>query len=155
MDRVESYPAEEFSIHTGIEGLSQEWNISNDVLKGSHTTLKYYGSFLSDIFPKYNKRRIEKKTEQTYFLLIKDNEELKNIKAPTHIDKSNVVSGAISKFNFNDIKFFTENYDSIQEYNSRNKYKYELIKNKYGMYPEWVMSPETINLIKINTEYYG
>ncbi len=144
----ETFPAKEFSIHTGIEGLSQEWIISNLVLEGSHTILKYYRSILNDIFLKYNKRRIEKKANYIYQLLIKDNEDLKNIKAPTYVDKINVVEGAISKFNFNDIKFFTENYNSIIDYNLENESKYELIKKQYGVYPEWIISPDTFNLIK-------
>ncbi len=142
--RVESYPSYEFYKKTGIEGLYTEWNIPNEALENNNFIVD--GRYLCEdiISPK-----IEILIEASYMMIIDSNKELSSIKASSFIDKHNVVYGAISKFNYSDIKFFTENYDNILEYNKGCRDKYKLIEKMYGIRPQWIMSTETLQLIKL------
>lgn len=140
--RIESYPSYEFYQHTGIEGLYTEWTIPNEVLENNNFIID--GRYLCR---KPITSKVVNLIEASYTLIVDSNKDLGSIKVSSYIDKHSVVYGAISKFNYNDIKLFTENYDDILKYNIECRDKYILIETLYGIWPQWVMSPETLKLI--------
>jgi len=135
----ERYPSKEFYNKVKIEGLYKEWFISFN--------LSYYNSLHSG-GKKFKKININKLYKQH----ITDNSELTGIIVNDEMDKLYVLAGVISKFNYDDIKYFTENSHNIILYNIMNSDFYLLIEQIYGVIPEWVISPKTIELLKIELD---
>lgn len=126
----ERYPSREFYLKTNIEGLYTDWNIDLEIF--IYRFLFYYNirySFISNII---------------YKICIKKNPILLNIVCINSDRRANVLWGVLSKFNYDDIKFFVENFDNIIEYNMKNRILKDSLTKKYGIFPEWVLSPETL-----------
>ncbi len=163
----ETFPSHEFFLHTGIDNIYKEWVITFDVnkfIKNHRNSFNIQESlekldipyfliiiFLNIVFLQSKKAICEK----TYRQIVSDNPELKNIKVVTYLDKLNLVTGVISKFNYNDIKFFVENYNIIIEYNEKHRVFYDKVQEVCGAIPEWILSPSTIKDVKsyLNIEY--
>ncbi len=129
-----AYPSKEFADKTRVKNIYTEWKI-NFFIPYLYE-LQYYCCFSSSII-----------TYIMYRIMISDNKQLGLIKANTARLKLNVIVGAISKYTFEDIKYFVENYDSIISYNMNCIPKYEQIERKFGIRAEWVMSPETLSYV--------
>ena len=131
--RKESYPSKEFSIKNNIQNIHTDW-----VITFNH---KWY--FLFWIF-KINTKYI---VDYHYNILIKENPSLKNIDCGEY--KHDVIYGAVSKFNKDDIENFVLIHK--KEIDDFSLSYMKLIYDKYNMYPEWVLSHKTFNHI-INYE---
>ena len=135
MTRIETYPSLEFEKISNIENLSKEWIIKFDI-------------------EKYRMSGTHKSPDILYFYntVVEYNSILADINVITNIDRMNLIEGVISKFNYDDIKFFTENYNIISKYNLEMKDIYDNLNDYYGIMPEWVISPYTLlftNILKI------
>ncbi len=134
-NRKEKYPSKEFSSKTGIPNLYTNWVIDSI----------YIWFDIYQFCFKYNLFIDKLIINKMYNRLLKYNKQLKDIKVNSSINKMDVVFCAISKFMYDDIKFFVENYDTIIDYNNEMKDKYDEIETSFEVKVEWVMSPQTIN----------
>lgn len=124
---IEKYPSKEFSDHIGIDFLYKDWVV--------------YPLLTCKSLIRYGDKRIDK----LFNKLLLDNPDLNCINITNSHDKFNVLMGCISKFSLDDIKYFTENYSNIVEYNINTTNEISKIEVLTNTSCQWVLSPITIS----------
>lgn len=139
----QDFPSQRFAEFTGISGLYKEWKIPYN-MTANQAGILLVNSGVNGV-----------KTRKFYKELIKLNPKLANITTyyNDNSNKHDICYGAISKFCYNDIKFFAENsnkasQDFILKYNKKNKDKHMTLSYNAGIVIGWVPSPKTYKLIE-------
>jgi len=135
--RKQHFPSYDFAKVSGLNYVYTNWNFPYDLHK-----------YIHDFMIAWDKDNLNK-CKKMYIDLIKLNPQLGEIDCKTYDDIFNVVRGAGSKFNFDDIKFFTDlSADSMNHllaYNQKNRNITNKIASKYGLDSlQWVASPQTM-----------
>ena len=141
------FPSEKFSIDNRIN-VSKKWNLPE----------KYNEQLIQNICLNVEKNQDE------YIEMAKEiltlNPELLNIRATTGLNLYDIIMGDVSRFNFDDIKFFIEDWKfDTKEGNIIRKNLRDLEK-KYSIEFQWIPSPKTLSTIinhldKLKEGMYG
>ena len=127
----EKFPSQEFAETVdkdGLEWLWTEWKIPKMKIS-FNSTIKKAKSYLEEV--------------------IKLNPELSVIKAETVVEIVQIYAGVLSKFNLEDIKFFTENHTNIEDYNFHENFDNWIEIQKIAKFDiGWIMSPITVEKLK-------
>ncbi len=153
------FPSEEFGIATGMDWIYVKWKLPVDE-KDPDKAADFFAAELMKLHNDMNwkndldtekEKNAIKELSKFYSELIKLNPELnKKAKNGLTFDYAfDVCFGALSRFNLDDIMFYSN--ISIQEkleYNRKNRETINSIEEKAESMIGWVMCPETIKRVK-------
>ena len=135
----QSFPSKEFGLKSGLDWIYVDWQIPGDCNE------------LGNIFRRWLKNKDEDFIMDLFDLLVKMNPELEALGKPK--DKMilyHLCYGVISKYNIEDIKFFSYNVelDVLSAYNKSMQDLKNRIGKKVGMgHLGWCISPHTFERI--------
>lgn len=139
LNRPQEFPSLEFAQQTGIDFVTTDWKLPKDVNE--------FADELHDAFDTDNFDMLK----SMYAEVINLNPQLKNIKLKTYGDLYGLIYGAISKFNYDDIKFFIEQGENRIRYNlnadTQDRRANIMMKYKVNSL-QWVLSPTTLQKLE-------
>jgi hypothetical protein len=144
----EVFPSEAFGKATGMDWIYKEWKLPLEADEAGYKIGKWSDELES--------KKLQKKAADNLMKFLRAlldlNPELAELGEPKSWD--NVIDfcrGAISKFNLNDIKFYSSlGWDDRLQYNRKNRPLMDQFEKKFGVPTGWVMSPTTIKRAKKN-----
>ena len=140
------YPSQEFGIHIGMPDLFVEWKMPGD--KSADECARELLAWNWAKLDSEEEKKGEKIMHQFYSELVELNTDLYRIEVKTNSQIYDVCMGAVSKFNFEDIKFFSLiEKTELLKYNVNNKGTYDRIENKCNKYPEWILCPSNLQKV--------
>lgn len=142
---MQTFPSQEFADKTGLGWLFTEWK-----LPGTADDTYERMSKASDAMDQ-SKESGASDLLSLYMEILSLNPELQELPEPKSWKQLlDVIHGAISKFNYDDIAFFSaSSFESILKYNrSTVEDRRKVISKHFGMYPQWVMSPKTLERVE-------
>ncbi len=131
----EDFPSKEFGIHTGLRWIYVDWILPMDADAAGQFLRRYLSGQVSSSQVSY-----------FYLKILELNPELKSIIGrKSKISKYHICMGVVSKFNLDDITFYSMPFDRniIISYNQSNMDVKRRIIAKAGCDIGWVMSPTT------------
>lgn len=140
----ETFPSKETGEDLGLSWLYNDWKLPDNMTPDELGKLVMRKNDIIQEVRKGNKVTAEKIITDLYNKLIVLNPELKNIRYKNIGNALDLLFGALSKFNYDDIKFFTEHTSKeLIAYNHKNNKRSGDLQSNLGVDISWVMSPVT------------
>jgi len=135
------FPSYLLGLKIGLDSIYTDWKLNSDP-----------DTFANEFFKAWEKDDFDK-CGQMYYTILNLNPQLKQLPVKTYSEVYDVVYGAISKFNFDDIKHYTELAASgrmnLAMYNMEHRQDYDNLSAKFGVRNlDWVLSPKTIKILQ-------
>lgn len=145
----ERFPSEDFGKDLGMDWIYTDWKLPDSA---DNVAFK-----LSELFDGLDNKNPKKKQEesakgliQLYHELLELNPEMEKFGEPeSWMQINDIISGMVSKFNFDDIDFYSNlDWNGKLAYNVKNRKNYDAIMNASQKTTGWVLSPTTITRVK-------
>lgn len=137
----QTFASYDFGIKTGLHSMYREWILPRGMDADQCFQYIIIGK------PSSRWKRNEEAIVELYNEIIELNPELASIPTDDVQQKFDVFMGAISKFNYKDIEFFTGQREAIMDYNLQNRNNVAKIQQKAGEMVYWVICPENIEFL--------
>lgn len=139
----EVYPSEEFGKHTGLDWVYNEWKMPFGILRDEigKKLRKWHSDVLNNNGTEAEIKTYRDNIIDIYNKIIRVNKDLRKIPVKNINDVYDVCMGVISKFNFDDIKFFV-NFDHVLriKHNIESRPIIKQIEKAAGHDMQWVPS---------------
>lgn len=150
---IEKCASENFGKHTGMDWIYKNWELPiKDKGEAGYYIATWYDTILNSKGKK-DQKNVEKSVDNIldfYKKLIQLNPELGKIEIPSLMQLYDVCLGAISKFNLEDITFYTNmDWDDRLKYNRDHRSDINMIEKKAGISCFWVLSPKTRERVEL------
>jgi hypothetical protein len=146
---TEIFPSENFGKDIGMDWIYKEWKLPGTPDEIADKLEKLFDG-LDTKNPKKTQEESANGLMSLYLDLLELNPEMEKFGKPVSwMEINDIISGMVSKFNFDDIKFYSKlGWDDKMAYNMKNRANYDAIMNASQKTTGWVLSPTTIARVK-------